>query len=69
MLTIKETRKLLPDKTKDLIDPQVQFMISRIGEVLPEDLKSAWEREHDAHVKEMAIFLYDMYQASKLSSN
>ena len=51
MLTIKETRKLLPDKTKDLIDPQVQFMISRIGEVLPEDLKSAWEREHDAHVK------------------
>ncbi|MBP6045250.1 hypothetical protein KA525_03825 [Candidatus Woesebacteria bacterium] len=64
-MTVNEVRELLPDKTNDLIDAQVQFIISRIGDVEPEKFRQAWEREHDLHVKEMAFFLYDMYQKKK----
>lgn len=69
MLTIKATRILLPEESKGLTDPQVQFMISRIGEVSSEDLKAAWHQEYEAHLEEMALFLYDMYQESRHSES
>ena len=64
-ITINKARKLLPEETKDLIDAQVRFMLSRIGKVPESELRAAWQREHDSHVKEVALFLYDVYQEHK----
>lgn len=64
--TVKEARKLLPDETRNLIDAQVNFMISRIGEVDETKFKEAWEYQLNQHLRELASFLYDMYRKDKL---
>ena len=64
-MTVNEARKLLPDKTKDLIDAQVQFMISRIGDAKESEFALSWDEAHEAHLQEMVLFLYDMYLESK----
>lgn len=62
---IKRLRKLLPEETKDLQDENVAFMVSRLEGVPDEELVAMWKAEHEAHVKEWAVFLYDMYQEYK----
>ena len=59
---IKRLRKLLPEETKDLQDENVAFMVSRLEGAPDEELAARWKAEHEAHVKEWAVFLYDMYQ-------
>ena len=62
---IKRLRRLLPEETKDLQDENVAFMVSRLDGVPDEELAARWNAEHEAHVKEWALFLYDMYQERK----
>ncbi len=62
---IKRFRKLLPEETKDLQDENVAFMVGRMEGVPDSELKTVWQLEHDKHVKEMALFLYDLYQDYK----
>lgn len=65
---IKRLRKLLPELTKDLQDENVAFMASRIEGVPDEEVEFAWKKEYDLHLREMATFLYDMYQEQKARS-
>lgn len=62
---IKRLRRLLPVETKGLQDENVAFMASRLEGVSDDELAARWKLEMEAHVKEWAVFLYDMYQDSK----
>lgn len=63
---IRRLRRLLPEETKDLQDENVAFMASRLEGVADAELQAKWKQEMDAHLKEWAVFLYDMYQEKKL---
>lgn len=66
---IKRYRKLLPEETKELVDEQIAFMISRIGEVPDEELKKAWQVEIKKHTEEFAQLIYDIFQNFKNRTN